>query len=182
MALDIRWEFIVGILLIAIPILIILLELIERKVIKKDKVEKKKEDTRKKIYLKKLKKIDSSKGEKALEKINNLTKKFFNEFYGIENFQGYYALERYFKRIDKNPESEFCRKMNQHLYAGYSYLNGKEINKRNKELKQELKNLVISAPKIHTSKKKLSYIIKILGINKKKDNNKEDDSKNKEVQ
>lgn len=108
------WEYIIGALLILVPVAIIVLEVIERGLFKKEKIKK---PTKNSIYLEKLNKIDRKNLDNTIEDIDLIARDFFKEAFGIKKFKGYSELERLFTKNSKNTEALFSRDMIKLLYS-----------------------------------------------------------------
>ena len=106
--------YIIAGLLIIIPVILIILEIIEKKIQKKLQGE---DLTIEEIYLNKLKEIEIKDARSTLEKIKKISIDFFKKKYKIGIFTDYSSLGDYFEKRGKLREKEFCDLMNEYLYG-----------------------------------------------------------------
>ena len=182
-----NWENILIAFLIVIAVILIILEILEKKLYKKILT---KREGRNKFYLQKIKNLKRTNNELALNKINNLTIKFFKEVFGIKGIVEFSKLKIFFEQKNKLEESKFCEILEKKLFSGKEVnekdienliLKLKEIIEKNhiltKEEKENLKEKKLKEKK----KKRLLKKLNIPGMGNKKVKNKQKNRKKNQV-
>jgi hypothetical protein len=144
---------------------------------------------RNQIYIAKLSKIDINNLDQSLKTLNHLAKSFFREAFHFQGSLEYSELEKLFKKKNNKKGAEFSKDMTKFLYSG------KKITKPDLYKLITLLAEIIGSNKIITKEeqteldkksqqakaKPLLRKINVLGIGKKKVQDKEQNSKQKQI-
>lgn len=133
-------------------------------------------------YIKEIQGISRSNTTKTLNSIDKITKRFFKEAFNLKNSTGYSKLEKIFKEKKNRKIEKFCKIINKELYS-----KTKPKKEQNEFLISLLINIVKNNHILGTEENSLknekikpsSKNIKISGIDKKKLNQKNNNSKKK---
>ncbi|MBU3912678.1 MAG: hypothetical protein KKE50_01150, partial [Nanoarchaeota archaeon] len=129
-------EVIIILAVLALAVIVIILIIYESKL---KKALAKRKDSRNNFYRRKLRKIDISQSpEEVLDKIDELSKEFFKEAFGLECSKECSELIEEFSSLNNKECAEFCRLMTALTYAGE-----KASNEKLKEIASILDKIIL---------------------------------------
>jgi hypothetical protein len=161
MELTENWEYILGGILIILPLILITLELIENRIRKK--IEKERLN-KKRYYHKKMDDIISKDPNKNLNEIDKISQELLTDLFKLRTFKGYGDLEKYFLIKGFLKEADFCRNMNKYLYS-----QKKPDLKKINELKSSVEKIIEENIKINQKQSILKKLLNFFNFNKPKE-------------